>query len=142
MNALHQRRLTLLIFFVAGIALAASFILYSLNQNINVFVTPTQLATSKPSSEYHLRLGGVVKNNSVHRDPNNTNVSFIVTDFKNETVVYYTGILPDLFREGKGVIAEGVLNAKHQLIASAVLAKHDENYMPPNIKSLTNPTAR
>jgi cytochrome c-type biogenesis protein CcmE len=133
MNKLQKRRLYYLLIFACAIALAATLILYALKQNINVFFTPTQLINAKLKSDYHLRLGGVVKEKSVKREKNSLGVHFIITDFKNETAVYYVGVLPDLFREGKGVIAEGYINSTGTFIATQVLAKHDENYMPKNV---------
>lgn len=133
MNKIHQRRLYFVGIFVLGLALAASLILYALKQNINVFLTPSQLTTAQTTTDYHFRLGGMVKNGSVVRDKTGLGVEFIVTDLKQDLHVRYEGILPDLFREGKGVIAEGNMNAQGVFVASQVLAKHDENYMPKNV---------
>ena len=108
-------------------------ILYALKQNINAFVTPSQLAALHPSADYHFRLGGMVKKGSVLHDKESLKVQFVVTDLKKEMLVYYTGVLPDLFREGKGVIAEGRLDEQNRFQAGQVLAKHDENYMPKNV---------
>lgn len=129
MNQIHKRRLTFVTLFMLGLAIAAGLIFYSLKQNMNVFLTPGQLTTSL-KSDYHFRLGGMVKKGSVIHDHNGLGVEFDVTDFKRDIRVRYDGILPDLFREGKGVIAEGSINEKGIFIASQVLAKHDENYMP------------
>lgn len=133
MNYLHKRRLYYVGLFALGLAIAAGLILYALKQNINVFLTPGQLAEARLSPSYHFRLGGMVKNGSVKRDHDGLGVEFVVTDFKRDIAVRYNGILPDLFREGKGVIAEGSLDTKGQFIATQVLAKHDENYMPKNV---------
>ena len=133
MNVIHKRRLTYIILFITGLALAAGLILYALQTNINAFFTPQQLAAAKIAPDYHIRLGGMVKNGSIVREKNNLAVQFILTDFKKDILVRYTGILPDLFREGKGAIAEGTLNAQGIFTASQVLAKHDENYMPKNV---------
>ncbi|VVC74872.1 Cytochrome c-type biogenesis protein CcmE [Aquicella siphonis] len=133
MNYLHKRRLYYVGLFVLGLAAAAGLILYALKQNINVFLTPGQIAAAHLQPAYHFRLGGMVKNGSVKRDPAGLGVEFIVTDFKRDLPVRYTGILPDLFREGKGVIAEGSLDTEGRFIATQVLAKHDENYMPKNV---------
>lgn len=133
MNKIHQRRIAFISLFAIGIAIASSLILYALRQNINVFVTPTQIVTGHFAPDYHFRLGGMVKKGSIVRAKNSLTTQFIVSDFHHEVVVQYTGILPDLFREGKGVIAEGDLNAKGIFNASQVLAKHDENYMPKNV---------
>lgn len=133
MNKIHHRRLYLVIILIAGLATATTLILFALKQNINVFLTPSQLAVTHVLPDYHLRLGGMLKNGSVKRDPEGLGVSFIVTDFKQEIPVRFVGVLPDLFKEGKGVIVEGTLNNEKTLLATQVLAKHDENYMPKNV---------
>lgn len=132
MNKIQKRRLTYVIFFLVGLAVAASLIFYALRQNLNVFVTPSQLA-EHTSANMNLRLGGMVKKGSIKHDANSLQVEFIVTDFKSEVTVRYTGVLPDLFHEEKGMIAEGKMNADGIFIAQQVLAKHDENYMPKNV---------
>lgn len=133
MNKIHKQRIYLFILFSVGVISASGFILYALKQNINVFMTPSQLQTIKVSKNYFLRLGGLVKKNSVSHSKNNLAVEFIITDLQHETRVRYVGVLPDLFREEKGVIAEGKLAENGTLMASTVLAKHDENYMPKNV---------
>lgn len=133
MNKIHKRRLYYLSFAAVGVAVAVGLILFALKQNINVFMTPQQLMNTKIAADYHFRLGGMVKKGSIIREKNGLGVQFIVTDFKKEVTVQYTGILPDLFREEKGVIAEGSLNAQGIFIATQILAKHDENYMPKNV---------
>lgn len=133
MNRIHKRRLYYLAFFSIGLGLAAGLILYSLKQNINVFLTPTQITSTKLEDNYHFRLGGMVKKNSVIRNKNDLGVEFVVTDLKQDLRVRYTGVLPDLFREGKGMIAEGSLNKQGIFMATQILAKHDENYMPKNV---------
>jgi cytochrome c-type biogenesis protein CcmE len=132
MNTIHKRRLYYIGLFALGLTIATGLILYALKQNINVFLTPGQLANAHISADYHFRLGGMVKVGSVARDKNGLGVAFIVTDLKRDLLVRYVGILPDLFRAGKGVIAEGSLNTQGVFIATQVLAKHDENYMPKN----------
>lgn len=133
MNRLHKRRSYYLILFVIALALGVSLILYSLKQNINVFITPSQIINSKLSPEDHLRLGGLVKKGSLTREDKTLGVRFTVTDLNHDIIVYYHGVLPDLFREGKGVVTEGHLNHQGLFIADQVLAKHDENYMPKNV---------
>src|SRR3990167_3942130 len=133
MNKLHKQRLIYVVLLTSGLAIASSLILYALKQNINVFITPKQIATLHLSTPYHFRLGGVVKKGSVVRDQQGLGVQFIVTDFKSDVLVQYNGVLPDLFREGKGVITEGHLNTQGTFLATSVLAKHDENYMPKNV---------
>lgn len=133
MNKIQKRRLYYVSIFIVGLASAAGLILYALKQNINVFVTPNQLANTHMSTDYHFRLGGMVKPGSIQHDAQGLGVTFTVTDFKRDIAVHYVGVLPDLFREGKGVIAEGSLNAQKEFEATQVLAKHDENYMPKNV---------
>lgn len=133
MNKIHQRRLTYVGLFALGLAIAASFIFYSLKQNMNVFLTPSQIQTAHRNNDYHFRLGGLVKQGSLQHDKTGLGVTFTVTDYKQDLTVRYIGVLPDLFREGKGAIAEGSLNAQGIFVASLVLAKHDENYMPKNV---------
>lgn len=140
MNKIHKRRLYYVGLFAMGLAIAAGLILYALKQNINVFLTPGQIASSQLSTNYHFRLGGMVKKNTVVRDKDGLGVEFTVTDFKRDLRVRYVGVLPDLFREGTGMIAEGSMNADGVFIATQVLAKHDENYMPKNVyKAMSQP---
>lgn len=134
MNKYHKRRISLFVLFALGLALAASLILYALKQNLNAFVTPHELANMTVSPDYHLRLGGMVKKNSLVRDQQGLGLQFTVTDFKSDITVRYVGVLPDLFREGKGMVAEGYRDKNGIFIASQVLAKHDENYMPKKVK--------
>ena len=114
---------------LAALGLAAYFVLNAFESNLVFFFTPSQIASGEAPKNRTFRVGGMVKNGSVKRD--NLTVSFVVTDTAKEVAVSYTGILPDLFREGKGVVAQGKLGADGQFTATEVLAKHDENYMPP-----------
>jgi len=114
---------------IATLAIAAYFVLNAFESSLVFFFTPSQVATGEAPKNRAFRVGGLVKEGSVKRD--NLTVSFIVTDTAKEVPVTYTGILPDLFREGKGVVAQGKLTDGGQFTASEVLAKHDENYMPP-----------
>tara|TARA_B100001996_G_scaffold247782_1_gene191985 strand:- start:278 stop:706 length:429 start_codon:yes stop_codon:yes gene_type:complete len=107
-------------------------VLKSLEENVVYFFSPTEIYNkTNISFEKRIRIGGLVKSNSVKK--NNTLVNFIITDLKNEIVVSYNGIVPNLFSEGKGVVAEGKLKDKKYFIADKILAKHDENYMPPEV---------
>jgi cytochrome c-type biogenesis protein CcmE len=133
MNKIRKRRLYYVGISALSLALASGLILYALKQNINVFLTPNQLISMHLAPDYHFRLGGMVKKSSVVRDKESLGVKFVVTDFKRDINVYYVGILPDLFHEGKGVIVEGSLNSQGTFIATQVLAKHDENYIPKNV---------
>lgn len=134
MNHLHKCRIIRVSVFLIGLGLATGFILYALKQNMNVFLAPAQVESSHLSPDYHFRLGGLVKRGSVKQDAAGLGVEFDVTDFKRNIHVRYEGILPDLFREGKGMIAEGSLNVNGVFVATQVLAKHDENYMPKIVK--------
>ena len=132
MNPKRKQRLLIILGLVAALGVAVGLVLYALSQNINLFFTPTQIADNQAPDSRIIRLGGMVAEGSVERDPESLEVSFVVTDFQNQVRVTYTGILPDLFREGQGVVVQGrVLN--RQLQATEVLAKHDENYMPPEV---------
>ena len=114
---------------LSAVGLAAYFVLNAFESNLVFFFTPTQIAAGEAPKNRAFRVGGMVKEGSVKRD--NLTVAFVVTDTSKEVPVSYTGILPDLFREGKGVVAQGKLGADGRFTASEVLAKHDENYMPP-----------
>lgn len=133
MNKIQKRRFIQLGLFLLGLTLATSLILYALKQNISVFLTPSELSTKHLPSDYRIRLGGLVKPGSVIQDPVHLTVNFIVTDFKQDIRVHYHGLLPDLFREGKGVVVEGMLASPTSFVATQVLAKHDENYMPQSV---------
>jgi cytochrome c-type biogenesis protein CcmE len=113
---------------LAAVGIASAFVLNALDSNIALYVTPTEVAQGKaPHGAF--RIGGMVKAGSLTRD--NLTVRFVVTDFAREVPVSYTGILPDLFQEGKGTVVQGRLEPHGAFVASEVLAKHDENYMPP-----------
>lgn len=134
MNTLQKKRLWMLSLIALGVSLALFFIFYALKQNLNIFVTPSELFSLKSDNpELTYRLGGMVKQNSIHRNKSDMNIQFVVTDYKQNITVQYQGMLPDLFREGKGVIVEGKLGTNHLFIATTVLAKHDENYMPKKV---------
>tara|TARA_Y100001968_G_scaffold158497_1_gene144921 strand:+ start:2859 stop:3269 length:411 start_codon:yes stop_codon:yes gene_type:complete len=131
MNPIRKRRvysiLFVLLFSVSGISL----ILYSLNSNLDYFFTPTELKDRNIPSEKRIKVGGMVLNGSVERA--SSTISFTITDYENSVKVVYEGIVPDLFKEDSGVVVLGILRNK-TIYAEEVLAKHDENYMPPNIE--------
>ena len=131
MNPIRKRRvysiLFVLLFSVSGISL----ILYSLNSNLDYFFTPTELKDRNIPSEKRIKVGGMVLNGSVERA--SSTISFTITDYENSVKVIYEGIVPDLFKEDSGVVVLGILRNK-TIYAEEVLAKHDENYMPPNIE--------
>lgn len=117
---------------LVAIGLAAYFVLNAFESNLVFFFSPSQIASGEAPKSRTFRVGGLVKSGSVSRD--NLTVNFVVTDTAKEIKVSYTGILPDLFREGKGVVAQGKLDDSGHFAATEVLAKHDENYMPPEAK--------
>ena len=130
-----KKRIFLISIFFTILVLSIFFILKSLNQNILYFKTPTDINLSEDLKiNKSIRVGGMVKKNSI--TANNENIRFIITDFKNEILVIYSGAVPNLFLEGKGVIAEGKLKDKKYFIAEKILAKHDENYMPPELEGI------
>ncbi|MEY4562474.1 MAG: hypothetical protein RLZZ618_1751 [Pseudomonadota bacterium] len=125
----RRKRLAIVVGGLAALGIAAALVLNAFNSNLVFFLTPTQVAAGEAPKDRAFRIGGMVKAGSVQRD--NLTVRFVVTDTVRETPVVYTGILPDLFREAKGVVAQGKLGPDGRFVASEVLAKHDENYMPP-----------
>ena len=132
MNRKRKQRLFIILGLVSGLGIAVGFVMYALSQNINLFFTPTQIAKGEAPSAQMIRIGGMVADGTVDRDPQSLKVVFDVTDFDHKVRVTYEGILPDLFREGQGVVVQGRIN-QGQFVASEVLAKHDENYMPPEV---------
>ena len=127
-------RLLFISLILATLALSAFLILKSLEENVVCFQSPTEIKTLGEIREKKIRVGGMVKKNSIKI--NNQEIKFVITDFKNEIYVSYSGTVPNLFSEGKGVVAEGKLKDKNFFVADRILAKHDENYMPPELKDL------
>jgi cytochrome c-type biogenesis protein CcmE len=125
----RHKRIALIGGGLAALGIAAAFVLNALDSNIAFFVTPTEVAAGKAPQGKAFRIGGMVKEGSLRRD--NLTVHFAITDTAKEVPVRYTGILPDLFSEGKGAVAQGRIGPDGVFVASEVLAKHDENYMPP-----------
>ncbi len=125
----RHKRAAIIVGALIAIAIAAVLILNALNSNIALYVTPSEVAAGKSPAGQVFRIGGMVKDGSIKRD--GLTVNFVITDMAKDIPVAYTGILPDLFKEGKGAVIQGRLNPDGQFIASEVLAKHDENYMPP-----------
>tara|TARA_A100001011_G_scaffold316768_1_gene335908 strand:- start:290 stop:709 length:420 start_codon:yes stop_codon:yes gene_type:complete len=134
---MYGRKVKLRFFFVFLILLILSLsvflILKSLEENVVYFQSPTEIKTLADIDKKKIRIGGMVKNNSILIEAKE--VKFIVTDFKNEINVIYSGVVPNLFTEGKGVVAEGFLKDRNLFLATKILAKHDENYMPPEVKA-------
>lgn len=131
----RRRRLYFILVILLGVSLAVSLAIYALGQNVNLYYTPTQLVAEQAPPQQVFRMGGMVKQGSFVRQPNSLQLRFVLTDYQHEVPVQYTGILPALFREGQGIVVQGRLNAQGVFIADQVLAKHDEKYMPPGIKS-------
>lgn len=139
MQARRKSRLYLVLSVLAGLGLTVSLVLYALSTNIDLFYTPGEIlygkneTHEKPHHGQHLRVGGYVQPGSVKRDAHTLDVTFLLYDARGVISVSYKGILPDLFREGQGVVAQGVLDSERHVTALQVLAKHDENYTPPEI---------
>jgi cytochrome c-type biogenesis protein CcmE len=134
MSPVQKKRLIVVISLISGIGIAGALILFALSKNINLFYSPTQLFTQSQAVQgKNIRIGGMVIKNSIQRKEN-LKVEFWITDFKHQVKVCYDGILPDLFKEGQGVVAQGQMNAQGQFQATQVLAKHDEKYMPPEVR--------
>ncbi len=135
MNPKRTKRLTFVLIIVIGMAIAVGLALYALNQNINLFYSPSQVVTGQAPKHHMFRIGGIVKPGTIHQIPHSLDVSFDVTDKVNQVEVKYKGILPDLFRAGQGIVVDGQLNHHGVFIASQVLAKHDATYMPPEVRA-------
>ena len=133
MNPIRKKRLYIVLAILAGVGIAVALALSALQQNINLFYTPTQIAQGEAPQDTRIRAGGMVADKSLKRTGDSLDVEFVVTDFTHNVTIRYRGILPDLFREGQGIVALGKLNPQGELIADEVLAKHDEKYMPPEV---------
>ena len=116
---------------LTGMAITAVLLISAFRQNLLYFYTPTQIANGEAAIDKGIRIGGLVKDGSLQRTEGTLEISFLVTDKVNEIPVKYSGILPDLFREGQGIVARGKMDANGVFVAEEILAKHDENYMPP-----------
>ena len=130
MNPTQKRRFTIVAVIISGVALATYFALQAFNANIEYFLTPKQIADGEYQAQQRYRLAGLVKKDSLETATDGVTRRFVVTDCVSDVTVQYTGILPDLFREGQAIVATGKLDADRTLLASQVLAKHDENYVP------------
>ena len=129
----RQNRIIVILLGLAGLALASYLVLNALGDNLSYFYSPTEVQAGKAPQTRTFRVGGMVKPDSVKRAAGDLTVQFVVTDYNTEIAVAYTGILPDLFAEGQGVITQGRLADDGTFQADEVLAKHDENYMPPEV---------
>jgi cytochrome c-type biogenesis protein CcmE len=117
---------------LAGVVVAATFAIRAFQENLTYFFSPTQVASGE-APDRAFRLGGMVLKDSVKREPGSLTIRFVVSDFAHTIPVQYTGVLPDLFKEGQGVVVRGKLGTDGEFVADEVLAKHDENYMPPEV---------
>ena len=131
MRTRRRNRLFMVVFLVVGIGITVAFTLNAFKQNILFFFTPSQVVAGEAPVGHPFRIGGLVAENSVKRIQDSLEIRFDVTDTVNTVQVIYEGILPDLFREGQGIVTKGTLDQTGVFVASEVLAKHDENYMPP-----------
>ena len=129
----RQRRTTLVLLIVCGVGLAGALALRAFRENVMFYFDPSKVAAGQVKAGERFRLGGMVTQGSLHRAPGSLEVRFIVTDFSHDVPVSYTGVLPDLFREGAGVVAHGQMRHDGTFVADEVLAKHDEKYMPPEV---------
>tara|TARA_B100001250_G_C19755748_1_gene769999 strand:- start:523 stop:981 length:459 start_codon:yes stop_codon:yes gene_type:complete len=129
----RKKRILIVCTILTGISIAAIFILTAFEKNLMYFYSPTEVMNGEAPEARSFRIGGLVVTDSVIRNRDDLKVSFILTDTINEVKVVYEGILPDLFREGQGIVANGKLQPENIFIADQVLAKHDENYMPPEV---------
>jgi cytochrome c-type biogenesis protein CcmE len=129
----RHKRIALIAGGLAAIGIASAFVLNALDSNIALYVTPSEVAAGKAPQGKAFRIGGMVREGSIKRD--NLTVHFVITDTAKDIPVAYTGILPDLFKEGKGAVIQGRLDSAGLFTATEVLAKHDENYMPPEAQA-------
>ena len=134
MHPIRQKRLNIILLILMVIGLAVALVLYALRQNINLFYTPSQIVNNEAPQGVTIRVGGLVENGSLKQEGESLKSLFRVTDIDNTVTITYEGILPDLFKEGQGVVARGQLGQDSVFMAEEVLAKHDENYMPPEVK--------
>ena len=133
MHPIRKQRLIVVSLVVVLSSAAAGLVAFALRDNINLFYPPVDVLAGKAPNDRSIRLGGMVVEGSIERSDTELDTTFWVTDYEASVAVRYSGILPDLFAEGEGVVAEGVLDDDGVLIATQVLAKHDENYMPPEV---------
>ena len=140
MNPIRKQRIYALIAIVVGSILAVYLVVSALSKNLNLFYSPTDLLNNDLSPETLIRAGGMVREGSIKRSDTSLSIEFVVTDFKNDLKIKYSGILPDLFSEKAGVVVQGHLEKEGTFRAIEVLAKHDENYMPPEVAKLMEQT--
>ena len=136
----RRKRFAVVVLGIAVLSAAAAFVLNAFQSNLVFFFSPTQVFNGEAPTSRVFRVGGMVKAGSLERE--GTQVRFVVTDFSHDVPVHYTGLLPDLFQEGKGVVAQGQIHSGGVFEASQVLAKHDENYMPPEAQQALDEAAK
>ena len=129
----RRRRIVLVLGMLAGVSLATLLAMRAFQDNVMFFFDPSQVAQGDAPIDKRFRLGGMVRPGTVERPPGSLEMSFVVTDFQRDVPVRYTGVVPDLFRENQGVVAHGRLGRDGIFVADEILAKHDENYMPPEV---------
>jgi cytochrome c-type biogenesis protein CcmE len=133
MSPASKKRLTVFLVTVIVVLVVGKFVFNSLQKNTVYFFSPTELSLLNEKPNGLIRIGGLVKNKSIQEKAKNSVYTFVITDLKNDVYVEFTGLLPNLFQEGKGAVVEGELKDKKFLLAKKILAKHDENYMPPEV---------
>ena len=133
MHPLRKQRLYVVLSILLGTAVATFLVFKGLSENINLFYSPSDLKKEKIGVVNQIRVGGMVKKDSIKKENNSLRISFVITDFEEDLLITYEGILPDLFSEEAGIVANGKINDEGIFIANEVLAKHDENYMPPEV---------
>jgi cytochrome c-type biogenesis protein CcmE len=133
MHPKRKQRLMIVLSIVIGASVAAALVFYALKDNLNLFYPPAEIKAGNAPIGKRIRAGGMVLDNSIKRYEDGVTVEFIVTDYEANLTVVYTGILPDLFAENEGAVVAGIINDEGIMIADEVLAKHDENYMPPEV---------
>ncbi len=136
MNPIRKQRLYALIAILIGSLLATWLVISALSENMNLFYSPTEIKEANLNQDTLIRAGGMVKAGSIIKSKDSLDVSFTVTDYQNDLLIKYEGILPDLFAENAGVVVRGNLTPEGDFLAIEVLAKHDENYMPPEVAKL------
>jgi len=136
MNPIRKQRLYALIAILIGSLLATWLVVSALSENMNLFYSPTEIKEANLNQDTLIRAGGMVKAGSIIKSKDSLDVSFTVTDYQNDLLIKYKGILPDLFAENAGVVVRGNLTPEGDFLAIEVLAKHDENYMPPEVAKL------
>ena len=142
MNPKRKQRLMVVLSLLAGAGATVALTLLALNENLNLFYPPDQIVSGEAPTQTRIRAGGMVMAGSVARQANGLDVSFVLTDYEgSDFEVRYSGILPDLFREGQGILVQGQLGSDGVFKADEVLAKHDENYMPPELADMHRPAA-